>query len=420
MRSLPTLALTASIGVVGLALAPAASAAAPDESVAYLATQLETGGNRLTVESGGQSYDDLGLTIDAILGMSASGTGGEISQTATDYVIANAGAYYGFGDEVYAAATAKLLTFVSARGLDPRDVGGVDLVEQLQSLEDENGQFVDRSEWGDYSNTLGQSFGVIGLKRAGTNPSPASIDTLLAQQCQDGGFSLDFAAGCVSDPDATSVAVQALETVGGHDTATASAADYLQSRQASDGGVGGGATTEGPNANSTGLAAVAFRLTGRQDARTAALGYLQSLTFGCDTPALAGGIAYNRADFDTASARGADAAPDGTITRSTAQALLGLTDQSYASVTATNQSAATPALDCAAPTPDGDDGTSDDDGSATPVEDTDTPAAPEIPAVVQTDGVTTFAPAWPLALGAAALAAGTTVLVRRRTRQQQS
>ncbi|MDN5718509.1 MAG: hypothetical protein L0G89_14875, partial [Janibacter sp.] len=368
MRSLPTLALTASVGVLGLALAPAASAATPDGSVAYLAAQLEAGGDRLVTEYGGQSFDDLGLTIDAVLGMSAAGTGGDASSAATDYLVAHAGTYYGYGDEVYSAATAKLLTFASARGLDPRNVGGTDLVTQLQSLEQANGQFTDQSEYGDYSNTLGQSFGIIGLKRAGTNPSTASVDFLLAQQCDDGGFSLEFTDGCLSDPDATSTAVQALDVVGGHDAAIQAAADYLESRQDSSGGVGGGSTTEGSNANSTGLAAVAFRLAGRDGARTDALGYLDALTFGCDTPALAGAVAYNTSDFDAAVATGESAAPDGTITRSTAQALLGQTDQSYATVTSAGQTAATPELDCAAPPAPGDDtdaGSGDSDGTGT-------------------------------------------------------
>lgn len=416
MRSLPSLALTATIGVAGLALAPAASAATPDDSVAYLAAQLEAGDDRLVVESGGQSYDDLGLTIDAVLGMSAAGTGGDASAAATDYVVANAGSYYGFGEEIYSAANGKLLTFASARGLDPRSLGGVDLVAQQLSLEADTGQFVDQSQWGDYSNTLGQSFGIIGLKRAGTNPTPASIDFLLAQQCDDGGFSLEFKDGCISDPDATSTAVQALDVVGGHDAAVQDAADYLEARQDSSGGVGGGSTTEGSNANSTGLAATALRIAGRDDTRAQALAYLDTLTFGCDTPALAGAVAYNRADFDAAVAKGAQAAPDGTITRSTTQALLGRTDQSYATVTSAGQAAATPDLDCAAPAP-GDDtdagsGDSDDTGTGTG---TDEPVAqPEIPAVVQTDGVTSTTPVWALGLGTGLLAVGVTLAARRR------
>ncbi|WP_338748106.1 hypothetical protein [Janibacter alittae] len=441
MRSLPTLALTASLGVVGLAVAPAASAAAPDDSVAYLAERLADGGDRLVTESGGQSFDDLGLTIDAILGMTAAGSGGDSAAAASDYVLANSATYIGSEDEVYSAATAKLLTFATARGLDPRTVNGVDLVTKLQSLEEENGQFADQSEYGDYSNTLGQSFALIGLERAdGVNPSTASVGFLLEQQCDDGGFRLTYDnpdetgdEACTSDPDATSMAVQALHTVGGHDTAVQSATDYLASRQAATGGVGGGETTEGANANSTGLAAVAFRLAGRADARARALDYVESVTFGCDTPAVVGGIAYNRADFEAATAKGADAQPDGTITRTTAQAVLGQTDESYATVTAAGQTGATPTLECRSTEP-GDETTEPGDGATEPTDeatgptddttgtdtndDGTTTTGPERPEVVQTDGAVASTPNLLLALGAGGLTAALVVLVRRRTASQ--
>lgn len=446
MRSVSTLALTASLGAVGLALAPAASAAAPDASVHYLADRLADGDDRLLVEAGGQSYADHGLTIDAVLGMSAAGTGGDAAAAATDWVVSASGAYIGSGDEAYAAATAKLLTFAGARGLDPRDVAGVDLVAQLRSLEQGNGQFADQSEYGDYSNTLGQSFALIGLERADVNPSTAAVDFLLAQQCDDGGFRLTFDKpdepdddACVSDPDATSTAVQALDVVGGHDASVQDAAEYLVGRQGADGGVAGGTTTEGVNANSAGLAAVAFRLAGRDDARARALQYLESLTFGCDTPALAGGIAYNRADFDAATAQGADAQPDGTITRTTAQAILGQTDESYATVSASGQSAATPTLECATtePTDDATDGPaadntteptdsateSTDEATGGPADEAagDTAAPePERPEVVQTDGATTGTPDLLLALGAGGLTAAVVVVVRRRAASQHS
>lgn len=418
MRSTPTLALTAAVGVVGIALAPAAAADAPDDSVAYLAAQIEAGDGRLTTESGGQTFDDLGLTIDAVLGMSAVGSGGDASSSATDYLVDNGSGYFGSGDEVYSAATAKMLTFASVRGLDPTDIGGVDLVEQLQSLEQGNGQFADRSEYGDYSNTLGQSFGLIGLERAGVNPSTTSVDALLDEQCEDGGFTLEFTGDCVSDPDATSTAIQALDTVGDNDAAVQDGADYLESRQEDGGGVGGGSTTEAANTNSTGLAAVAFRLAGRDAAHADALGYIESLTFGCATPDLAGGIAYNESDFDTATAEGDDAAPDGTITRSTAQALLGLTEESYATVSADGQTAAAPGVDCEAPAPgdgsdDGADGTDDDAAGSGDA------GSPEIPAVVQTDGVSPGAPIALLTLGAGGLAAAVTIALRRRGAEQR-
>lgn len=55
-----------------LALAPAAQAAeqpSATTSAAYLAAQLEANDDRLSVSYGDQSYDDPGVTIDAILAM---------------------------------------------------------------------------------------------------------------------------------------------------------------------------------------------------------------------------------------------------------------------------------------------------------------------------------------------------------------
>lgn len=399
MRSVSTLALTASLGAVGLALAPAASAApSHDGTVAYLAQQLEADGNRIQVTSEGQTFDDLGLTIDAVLAMTASGSGGDAAGAAEDYVVANADSYDGTGKEVYAGATAKLLTFASARDLDPRDVGGTDLVTQLLALERPDGQFADSSEHGDYSNTIGHSLGLIGLERAGVDPSPESIDFLLARQCGDGGFSLDYTTGCESDPDATSLAVQALSAVGGHESEMSRAVEHLMDEQDDAGGVGGGPTTTEVNSNSTGLAAVAFAVADQEEAHAAAVDYLESVTFGCETPALAGGIAYDRTSFEAAAA-GDEAAKDtGQIIRATAPGLLGLSGESYVSVSADGQEAQVTRTDCS----------EDSDASAAGSSDSGTTADEGVTGVEVAVGG--------LVVAGVALIAGV-VLVRRRGRQ---
>lgn len=347
MRSVPALALAASLAIVGPGLAPAASAAGHHEgTVAYLAEQLEADGDRIQVTSEGQTFDDLGLTIDTVLAMTASGSGGDASEAATDHVLANADSYDGTGAEVYAGATAKLLTFASARGLDPHDLAGTDLVAQLQHLEQPDGQFTDDSEHGDYSNTLGQSLGLISLERAGADPSTGAVDFLLAQQCDDGGFSLKYTTGCESDPDATALAVQALSAVGGHGSEMARAVDHLVAKQGDEGGVGGGTTTKGSNSNSTALAAVAFALADEEEAHAAAFGYLESLIFGCATPALTGALAYDKTSFEAATAQGRDAEPTDQIIRATAPGLLALSGESYVSVSADGQESDVTSTDC--------------------------------------------------------------------------
>lgn len=406
-RTRAPFALLAGSGIVAatLLLAPAAQAA--DEptartSASYLAAQLEAGGDRLTVTYGEDTFDDLGLTIDAVLALESTKTADAQAGRSTQYVLDHAGSYTGtsYGD-LYVGAAGKLLVLTASRDL-PGTVGGTDYVAALQAQEQSSGRYTDKSGYGDYSNTLGQSFALIGLKRHGVNPSTAAVDFLLSRQCDDGGFALEGDGACVSDPDATSVAVQALSTVGGQDAAIQDAADYLEGRQGTDGGLGGGATTEGENSNSTGLGAVALRLAGRDDALTAARGYLDSVRLGCATPKVTGGLAYTVAEHDAATAA---TTPTDRINRSTAQGLLGSTDVSYGDVSnegaaadadelTCSDSSGTPTSDPTTPTSEPTTATVTDEPSSSP--------SPERPEVVQTDGTGTDA-------GTTALAAVTLV-----------
>lgn len=420
------LAGTAVAAAATLAVAPAAQAAQQPTaatSASYLAAQLDAGEDRLSVTYGDQSYDDPGVTIDAILAMQATGTAGDQSQASTDYVLGAAGTYTGSGGgELYVGATGKLLTLTASRGLGGT-VAGTDYVSALQAREQASGQFTDDSQYGDYSNTLGQSFSIIGLDRQGVDLSPESVDFLLSRQCTDGGFALENAGACTSDPDATSIAVQALSAAGGEDAAIGEAVDYLQSRQGSSGGVRGGTSTDEENANSTGLAAVAFRLAGRTDALTSARGFLDSVRLGCQAPQVAGALAYTPAD---AQAADASTEPSDPLNRGTAQGLLGSTDVSYVDVSSQGASAQPVALDCAdAPSP-GDptpgEPTSD---PTTPTSDPSTPSArpttpgqdPTRPGVVQTDGTQDGglgATGWAGGSLLVLAAAGTVLAARRR------
>lgn len=398
MRRYATLLpIVAATGAAAVAFAPAASAAQPADGAAYLAAQLAASGDRLTTTFDGTAYDDLGLTIDAVLALTSSRTADTQASASTDYLADNLANYVGFAPDTYAGATGKALTLASARGADPTDFGGVDLVARLQATEASSGQYTDISQWGDYSNTIGQSFGLIGLTRAGVNPSTAAVDFLLSRQCEDGGFSLDNAGACTSDPDATSLAVQALDATGGQGTAIDRAAAYLESRQETSGGVGGGTSTEAANANSTALALVAFRVAGLDDAAGAASGFLDGLTLGCDTPAVAGAIAYDQAAKSALEAQGAGAVADDQLTRSTAQALIGLSDVSYVTVTAEGAAADPVAIDCSdEPSPTTDPTTSapstDPSDTVTTTSATAGPSStqpgddPITPGVVQTDG----------------------------------
>lgn len=323
----------------------------------YLEQQLIAGGHHFSVSFDGVDYPDHGVTADAVLALDAAGTGQAEAARATAWLAGDVVGYVGFGDpaEVGAGAVAKLLNVAVAQGVDPTSFGGYDLLGTLKGLERPTGRFSDVSKYGDYSNTFGQSFALIGLDRAGETVSTNSRAYLLAQQCPNGGFKLYMDdAGCTTDadadPDATAMAVQALIAVGGAPAAAGDGLDYLATRQAASGGVGGGGPTSGVNANSTGLAGQAFLAGGRTAPARAAVAYLTGLQYDCTFPAaLRGGIAYDAAAFAGTKKAGATATPVDQDRRSTSQALLALAGTPLAAVTAAGADAVAPSFACAAP-----------------------------------------------------------------------
>lgn len=209
-------------GVVALGAAVATSTAATaapagaPEAVDYLVGQLVDGDH---VESDG--FVQYGQTLDVAFGLASAGGAQDTLDAVLDYMTSaeTVGAYtqgvpFDGADAAYAGATAKLGLASALLGVDPTEVGGTDLVAQLQSLEASTGRFSDRSDYGDFSNVLGQSFGVLFLTAAnGVEPSDAAVQFLQDAQCDDGGFPVDFGttgADCVASPDATGLAIQAL------------------------------------------------------------------------------------------------------------------------------------------------------------------------------------------------------------------
>ena len=342
----------------GLAAPSALPATSTDPALVgagFLERELAVGGHHLSVSFDGVDYPDYGLTLDAVLALDAAGAGQTEAAAATKYVADNIGGYIGtdFGPtELYAGATAKALLVAVAQGVDPTAFGGVDLVATLQSLETSSGRFSDHSAGdADYSNLIGQSFAVMALRRAGEASSPASVDIIRANQCNDGGFRLTFdATPCVSDPDVTAFAVQALLAAGGAGDADASRGlDHLAGIQGTDGGVGGAGPTAAHNANSTGLAGQAFLAGGRSAQARAAQGYLRALQYGCDRPEeFRGGIAYDRAVHTADAVEGATVQDQDR--RATSQALLALAGTPLYAVSGTGADATAPDLACAAPT----------------------------------------------------------------------
>ena len=281
-------------------------------------------------------FNDYGLTTDFALALVSAGLYPDDAAAAAAKVAETVHGYIGADGETYAGAVAKSLVLALALGMDPTDFGGVDLVATLQSREQTSGadpgRFSDASAYGDYSNTLVQAFAVLGLEGAGVGASQAAVDYLVSAQCNDGGFALNTGGTqCASDPDATALAVQALlVSPCATDASLAAALDYLVALQADSGGFGGGATTEGVNANSTGLVGATLAAAGI-DAAAGAVDYLLTMQYDATFPAtLQGGFAYDATVLAARAAAGAGATVADQDRRTTAQAVVGLTGTSYA------------------------------------------------------------------------------------------
>lgn len=332
----------AAMTAAALAVAPGTAAAAtPGPSSAFLAAQLAANGNHLTSSYDGQTFVDYGLTADAVFALAAEDSAQDAAQQATDFLAAHVDDYLGTAGDTYAGATGKLLTLAVVQGENPRDFGGQDLVSRLQGTMADTGRFADVSAWGDYSNTIGQSWALIGLQRSGDAPHAEAVSFLRGQQCADGGFRIELdAADCVSDTDATSFAIQALVAVAGAgDADVAEAATWLAGKSR-NGGFGGAGPTAALNANSTGVAAAALSAAGKTADAVAARNFLAGLQFDCTAPeALRGAYAYK---FSGTSATAADSE----ILRATTQAAVGASGQNYATVSATGDAAAPAAFDC--------------------------------------------------------------------------
>jgi hypothetical protein len=354
--------------VVALAVATtlgtvtAAEAAQPEQSTSAgrLGQYLYYNADHFSQTFDGQSFADYGLTVDGILAMDSAHVGQNEAVRATDYVAAHIHEYTGTGagsdPEQYAGATAKALLLAEAQHVTPAyHLGGVNLLAQLERLEAPNGRFSDISDFGDFSNTFGQSFAVIALSRAGQTLSKESISYLYRQQCPNGGFRIQLGdSTCTTssdaDTDATSMAMQGMLALPSSTTRTSRLSQaflYLKSQMGSDGGVRGGSPTNTPNANSTGLAVASMKATDHPTYAAKGTSYLTGQRFGCRFPApMRGLVAYDATRRSQAQAAGANAKLNDQDLRTTAQAVLGLDGVPYVSITKTGASPASPIFAC--------------------------------------------------------------------------
>ncbi|MDN4160511.1 hypothetical protein [Nocardioides abyssi] len=350
------LAVTA-LGAAGLVASPGAATAAPvpgadpaptTAAAGWLAGQLE--GGLLTYTSGGFETTDVGLSIDTALALREVG-GQDAAVTAVrDAVAAGLDGYISgdaFGDpgSTYSGAAGKALVLATATGGDPEAFGGTDLVARVESVTDDaTGRTADVSQYGDYANTLGQSFAARGLAAAGSPEAAAATDFLLDQQCEAGFFrqafsdadaadqTCDGTDGAVPSVDATATAVlNLLARDDAADEAIADAVDraaaWLASAQRPGGAFGADDQIETPNANSTGLAGWALGLAGNAEPAERAAAWLrahQLTNVGACTPFRAadvGAVAYDDGALAGARKDGVTTGTEGQYLRATAQAL---------------------------------------------------------------------------------------------------
>lgn len=333
---------------------PAAAASPSGQATAWLGGELRHG----LMHNSEYGFDDYGLTVDAGLAFVATGRTKQrntvrsaMAEHVDDYTT---GAEFGSPDAIYAGATGKLLSFAIAAGANPRSYGGVDLVQRSEDVVADAGPITGRIEDAggqDYANVIGQAYTVRGLSLAGSDEADAARVFLLQQQCDAGYFRLNLTpnksaadqscdgarkAARQPDTDATAIALLSLIASGADDDATKAAIKFgtlwLRNAQRDNGGFGGGPTTRGVNANSTGLAGAV--LASRElcgPARRAAR-VLQGLqltrNYGSKRFKERGAVAYDRAGLRAIRSRGITRSTQDQARRATVQAaptLLALT-----------------------------------------------------------------------------------------------
>ncbi|WP_035805874.1 prenyltransferase/squalene oxidase repeat-containing protein [Kitasatospora mediocidica] len=146
-----------------------------------------------------------------------------------------------------------------------------------------------------YDGVWRQSLALTALAAAKINPADSAVSWLTGQQCADGGwpsFRANTAMSCIpsaEDSNATSVAIQALTTLGGHQDAVDKGVQWIKSNQNADGSWSYNPGTPG-DANSTGLVVSALRAAKTDPSTVAKAGRnglqgLEAFQLGCDAPA---------------------------------------------------------------------------------------------------------------------------------------
>jgi hypothetical protein len=344
-KLLRPVAVVAAGTIMATGLQTPVQAVPADDAAVWLDTQLTDG----LVHNDQYDFDDLGLSADVALGLGALGdtaTVGEIVAALAPRV----DEWTTYEDDVYAGSVAKAVVVAQTAGQDPRDFGGVDLVQRLQRRVADKGVIEGRirdKAAVDYSNTIGQAFAALGLARAESPKAGPALRFLLKQQCSQGFYRLGFARigadkqGCdaggdklsVADTDVTALAVLQLDALPRKSkrvrASIADAKAWLKRAQRVNGSFGGGPSTDRPNANSTGLAAWALGETGVCAPASRAAEWVAGLQVSGDVTGTplegeVGAIAYNRAAYTAGESDGITVESRDQWRRTSSQAAPGL------------------------------------------------------------------------------------------------
>jgi LPXTG-motif cell wall-anchored protein len=171
-------------------------------------------------------------TADVLLAVAATGDNAidwaADGVTARDYLQANAGSIAKAGD------IGKVILALVASGVNPRDVGGTDLVAVLEGMAGSDGKIGGAN---DFINE--HAYAMVALKSAGRPLPEGAVDYLLSKQIADGTWSWNGATVAGSgDNNTAAMVVVALIAAGvpAENEQIQAALAHLQGQQNADGG----------------------------------------------------------------------------------------------------------------------------------------------------------------------------------------
>ncbi|MBH1937295.1 terpene cyclase/mutase family protein [Streptomyces sp. AV19] len=288
-------------------------------AAAWLVSQFEGGDN---------VWGDIDLTAETVLGLAATKTSGDAAGRATTWLEGNTPSYLKSADgRTNIEGAAKLTLVALAVERKPTSFGGHNLVDMLQRAVQPNGLVGNDADGN--SSKFAQAWAVMALNK--TKGQPGSDATVLDKavgflersKCDDGGFPLklverpensgtsdpnvtgsnpksrmDPPRSCISNVDSTSMAVQALRSVGrpaeppkgSKDTLVKEALDWLDRRKGEHGGFSHTGNPDEPNnPESTAWAVEALFAGGRRNLANNGVLWLQKAQGKCGGPVGTGG-----------------------------------------------------------------------------------------------------------------------------------